>query len=241
MSIRRGTKVFLHCLADGTAYVSEDGAHAATAPGTPHEVAALPYEDGMELIVRAELANGVRCCTTAKVEGLAEGQVKAIVDLEAAGEGAMVVSCAPKGGLMGGSGGHAGRVTLPGDGRGTRPACPHDGGGRGTRPACPQSDDGGTPAELWVSGIKGVPSALPTGGIAFLIMQKYWYEEIECGAKSVEHRKQCKKYREMFIDHHPVAVKLQCGYTDRQIIWEIEEVEDCGEAGIDISLGKRIG
>ena len=226
---------FLHCLEDGTAYVSGDGGRWATAlpgagrarsPSAPHEVAVLPYEDGMNLIVRAELPKGVRCCTTAKVEGLAEGEVKAVVDLAAAGEGARVVSCAAKGGLMGG-------------GRARSPSGP-DGDGRARSPSAPQSDDGGTPAELWVSGIKGVPSALPTGGIAFLIMQKYWYEEIECGAKSVEHRKQCKKYREMFIDHHPVAVKLQCGYTNRQMIWQIEEVEDCGEAGIDISLGKRI-
>ncbi len=191
----------------------------------------LPYEDGMNLIVRAELPNGVRCCTTAKVEGLAEGEVKAVVDLAAAGEGARVVSCAAKGGLMGG--GCRGATRDPaGHGSARRLAPPT---------VAPQSDDGGTPAELWVSGIKGVPSALPTGGIAFLVMQKYWYEKIECGEKSVEHRKQCKKYREMFIDHHPVAVKLQCGYTNRQMIWQIEEVEDCGEAGIDISLGKRIG
>ena len=226
---------FLHCLEDGTAYVSGDGGRGATAlpgagrarsPSAPQEVAVLPYEDGMNLIVRAELPNGVRCCTTAKVEGLAEGEVKAVVDLAAAGESARVVSCAAKGGLMGGGGARS-------------PSAP-DGDGGARSPSAPQSDDGGTPAELWVSGIKGVPSALPTGGIAFLVMQKYWYEEIECGVKDVEHRKQCKKYREMFIDHHPVAVKLQCGYTNRQMIWQIEEVEDCGEAGIDISLGKRI-
>jgi len=113
-----------------------------------------------------------------------------------------------------------------------------DGGARA--PSVPQSGDGSTPAELWESGIKDVPSALPTGGIAFLVMQKYWYEEIECGEKSVEHRKQCEKYRKMFLEHHPVAVRLQCGYTDRQMIWQIAEVDDCGKDGIDIHLGKRI-
>ena len=233
-----GVAMFLHCLEDGTAFVSGGGGLGeaalpgdgrARSPSAPHEVAVLPYEDGMNVIVRAELANGTRCCTTVCVEGLSDGEIKAIVDLEAAGDGAKVVSCVVKGGLTGGD-----------DGRARTPCAPDSNDGRAQSPSAPQSDDGGTPSELWASGIKNVPSALPSGNIPFLTMQKFWYEEIECGAKDVEHRKQCSRYRKWFVDHHPAAVKLQCGYTDRQMIWEVVEVEDGGDDGIFIHLGKRI-
>lgn len=210
----------LHCKSDGTACVSEDAGTAVD------DVSVLPYEEGMQVIVRAELGNGVRCCTTATVEGMTDGEAKAIVDLEAAGDGAKVVDCAVKGGL--------GQKSNP------VPEEAQDGADYQRTATTHREEDGGTPSELWLSGIKNVPSALPSGGIAFLVMQKRWYEEIECGMKDVEQRKQCKKYREMFIEHHPVAVKLQCGYTDRQMIWEVVGVEDCEEDGIYIHLGKRI-
>ena len=225
--------IFLHCLEDGTAFVSNDG--RARTSDVPHEVAVLPYEEGMNVIVRVELANGVRRCTTAIVEGLVDGETKAIVDLEAAGDSAKVVSCMVKGGLTCGGGPRG-----PDNGRARLLNAPDSDNGRVGVSRTSNDDDGGTPAELWVSGIKDVPSALPNGNIPFLTMQKYWYEEIECGAKDVEHRKQCPKYRKWFVDHHPAAVRLQCGYTNKQMIWEVVDVEDCGKDGIDILLGKRI-
>ena len=210
----------LHCKSDGTACVSEDAGTAVD------DVAVLPYEEGMQVIVRAELANGVRRCTTATVDGMADGEAKALVDLDAAGEDAKVVDCVVKGGL--------------GPRSNQEPEEALDEAAEPGMTEVHFEEDGSTPAELWASGIKNVPSAIPSGGVAFLIMQKHWYEEIECGMKDVEQRKQCKKYREMFIEHHPVAVKLQCGYTDRQMIWEVVGVEDCEEDGIYIHLGKRI-
>ena len=54
---------YLHCKADGTACLSLAGEKTA------NDVAVLPYEDGMRIIVRAELPNGVKRCTTVKVSG----------------------------------------------------------------------------------------------------------------------------------------------------------------------------
>ena len=107
----------------------------------------------------------------------------------------------------------------------------HEGGGK---------DECGTPAELWASGIKNVPSALPNGSIPFLTMQRIWYDAIECGDKRYELRKQSEKYRKWFIEQHPAAVKLQRGYTNCQMTWEVNGTEDCGADGIVIHLGKRI-
>ena len=220
----------LHCRSDGTACVSEDAVTAVD------DVAVLPYEDGMQVIVRAELANGVRRCTTVTVEGLAEGETRAIVNLDAAGDGARVVDCAVKGGF----GDRARSPNTPENENGGFGETARPSEGRARSPSASNDGDDGTPSELWASGIKDVPSALPSGGVAFLVMQKHWYEEIECGMKDVEQRKQCQKYRKMFIDHHPVAVKLQCGYTNRQMTWQIADVEDCEGDGIFIHLGKRI-
>ena len=212
---------YLHCVADGTAYVNGNGV------AVDGDVAVLPYEDGMKVIVRAELASGVKCCTTATVEGLVEGEARAIVDLKEAGDGAKVVSCVEKGGLEKLSPRIPDKDIGPDESEATELEEVHF------------EADGSTPAELWVSGVKNVPAALPTGGVAILVMEQCWYEEIECGAKDVEHRKQCPKYRKMFIDQHPVAVKLQCGYTDRHMIWQVLGAEDCGEEGIFVHLGKR--
>lgn len=46
----------------------------------------MPYEDGMAVIVRAELPNGVKKCTTVKVAGMEDGAERFIVDLMTAGK-----------------------------------------------------------------------------------------------------------------------------------------------------------
>lgn len=211
---------YLHCLDDGAAYVSE-----SSAKEKQQEVAVLPYEDGMAVIVRAELPNGVKKCTTVKVAGMEDGAERFIVDLMTAGEDSQVVSCSVKKGLVkvnGVLGDHA------------KP------GGADRIRALPADDECGTPAELWASGIKNVPSALPNGSIPFLTMQRIWYDAIECGDKRYELRKQSEKYRKWFIEQHPAAVKLQRGYTNCQMTWEVIGTKDCGADGIVIQLGKRI-
>ena len=84
---------FLHCAADGSAKVLD--ADAALSD----DVAVLPYEDGMKVVVRAALANGVKRCATVTVAGMTEGETRWIVNLAVAGKGAKVVSCVVKGGL----------------------------------------------------------------------------------------------------------------------------------------------
>lgn len=211
---------YLHCLDDGTAYVSDKDAK-----GAPDEVAVLPYEEGMAVIVRAELPTGEQKCVTVKLSSMEDGAAKAIADLKAAGEDSKVVSCKIKKGLSRMAGGE------------THDSVPHDGGRERTAVA---SDDDGTPSELWASGIKNAPSALPGGNIPFLTMQGIWYDAIERGDKRTEFRKQSDKYRKWFVEQHPVAVKLQRGYTNRQMVWEVVGAEDCGADGIAIHLGKRI-
>ena len=221
---------YLHCKADGKACLSLAGEK------TVDDVAVMPYEDGMRVIVRAELPNGVKRCTTVEVSGMADGAANPIVDLAGAGDGAKIVSCVAKGGLL------SGRPRLQNASQADEDSdldgadIPDEEGSANAE----YDDDGGTPAELWVSGVKNAPSALPDGNIPFLPMQKQWYEAIECGDKRVEYRKQCPKYRKWFIEQHPVAVKLQVGYTKRQMIWEVVGAEDCGADGINIYLGKRI-
>lgn len=209
---------YIHCKDDGTALVS------SVSDAQTGDVAVLPYETGMKIVVRAILPSGVKRCATVTVCDMQERESKTIVNLERAGHGAKVVSCErkvePKK--------KTANVVAPADGPEEPPAniVPDEGGG--------------TPAELWVSGMKNVPSALPGGRVAFLIMQAEWYEMIERGEKNVEYRKQCKKYKSMFVDHKPVAVKLQYGFTPRQMIWQIIDVVDSDEDGIEIYLGKRI-
>ena len=210
--------MYLHCTSSGIASISEIGEEQAG------DVAVLPYEAGMTIIVRAILPSGVKRCTTVTVCDMQEGESKSLVNMEKAGQGAKIVSCErkvePKK--------KAANVVAPADGPEEPPA------------NIVPDEDGGTPAELWVSGMKNVPSALPSGKIAFLIMQAEYYDMIECGEKNVEYRKQCKKYKSMFVDHKPVAVKLQYGFTPRQMIWQVVDVKDCGTDGIEIYLGKRI-
>lgn len=213
---------YLHCLDDGTAYVSGTDAKA-----TPEEVSVLPYEDGMAVIVRAELPNGVKKCTTVNVAGMEDGTAKTIADLKEAGEDSEVVSCKVKKGLLRRAGGEAR----------DRVSC---GEGRARSPSAQDEEEGGTPSVLWASGIKNVPSALPDGNIPFLTMQGIWYDAIACGEKRTEFRKQCEKYRKWFIEQHPAAVKLQRGYTNCQMVWEVVGAEDCGVDGIAIHLGNRI-
>lgn len=208
---------FLHCAVDGSANVTDSDAALSG------DVVVLPYDDGMKVVVRAELANGVKRCVTVTIAGMADGEIRPIVNLAAAGKGAKVVSCAVKGGLE----------------KMVDNAHPHAEAQRVSSMSNGE-DDFGTPSELWVSGIKGAPSAMPKGSIPFLTMMKVWYEAIECGDKRSEMRKQCQKYHKWFIEQHPAAVKLQCGYTNRQMVWEVVGAEDCGEDGIEILLGKRI-
>ena len=209
---------YIHCRGDGTAFVSVE------ADAQDGDVAVLSYEDGMKVVFRAELSSGIKRCTTVTVGDMHEGKCKSIVNLEKAGQGAKIVGCERKV-----------AVKKKASTNGSMPA------DEGEIPLEEIPDeDGGTPAALWVSGMKNVPSALPSGKIAFLIMQAEWYEMIESGEKDVEYRKQCKKYKSMFVDHKPVAVKLQYGFTPRQMIWQVIDVEDCGANGIEIYLGKRI-
>lgn len=212
------SELYMHCRGDGTAFVSEE------ADAHDGDVAVLSYEDGMKVVLRAELPSGVKRCTTVTVGDVHEGDCKSIVNLEKAGQGAKIVGCERKLAVR--------KKTLTNDDMSeSEYEMPLE--------VIPD-EDGGTPAALWVSGMKNVPSALPSGKIAFLIMQAEWYEMIESGEKNVEYRKQCKKYKSMFVDHKPVAVKLQYGFTPRQMIWQVIDVEDCGDDGIDIYLGKRI-
>lgn len=206
---------YLHCKADGTACLSNASAELNG------DVAVLPYETGMKVVVRVSLSSGTKRCAAVTVGEMQDGECRAIANMEKAGEGARVVSCELK------------PVTK-------QKAVPKEVPVDEVLPDVEPDEDGGTPAALWVSGMKNVPSALPSGRIAFLIMQAEWYEMIESGEKNVESRKQCKKYKSMFIDHHPVAVRLQYGFTPRQMIWQIAGVEDYGDDGIDILLGKRI-
>ena len=208
---------FLHCAADGSAKVTDNGAVVFG------DVAVLPYDDGMKIVVRAELANGVKRCVTVTVAGMAENETRQIVNLAAAGKGAKVVSCVVKGGLEKMADNAHPNAEV-----------------QSVSNTSDEDDDFGTPSEFWVSGIKGVPSAMPKGSIPFLTMMKVWYEAIECGDKRSEHRKQCSKYHKQFIEQHPAAVKLQCGYTNRQMVWEVVGAEDCGDDGIEVFLGKRI-
>lgn len=215
---------YLHCLVDGMAYVSDCCSIASSS-----EVAVLPYEEGMRVIVRAELPNGVKRCVTVMVDGMLDGSANEIVDLASAGIGAKVVKCFVLEGLLNGEFKSQGGFYISEENDVSDYAA-----------SVTPEDDGGTPAELWASGIKNVPSALPSGSIPYLPMQADWYAAIECGDKRTEHRKQCKKYRKWFIEQHPVAVKLQCGYSNRQMVWEVVGAEDYDEDGIEILLGKRI-
>lgn len=206
---------YLHCKADGTACLSNANAESNG------DVAVLPYETGMKVVVRVSLSSGAKRCAAVTVGEMQDGECRAIADMETAGEGARIVACELK------------PVTKQ---KAAPKAVPVD----DVLPDVEPDNDGGTPAALWVSGMKNVPSALPSGRIAFLIMQAEWYELIESGEKNVEYRKQCKKYKSMFVDHKPVAVKLQYGFTPRQMIWQVLDVEDHASDGIDILLGKRI-
>ena len=65
------------------------------------------------------------------------------------------------------------------------------------------------------------------------------YDAIESGEKRTETRKISPKYISMLRDKKPVAVRLTYGYTPRQMVWEVESVEEeCVYFGIN--LGKRL-
>ncbi len=96
-----------------------------------------------------------------------------------------------------------------------------------------------TPAEWWKSGKQGIPSPVPQGYCAYLVMEAEYYDAIESGDKRVEYRGVKPKYIPMFRDKKPVAVRLAYGYTTRQMIWEVESVKEDGGA-FEIYLGKRL-
>ena len=96
-----------------------------------------------------------------------------------------------------------------------------------------------TPAELWKSGKVGIPTVLPAGPCAYLTMEAEPYEAIELGGKRVEVREICEYYIPRFRDKKPVAVRLQHGYTKRQMVWEVEKIVEEGGA-FKIHLGKRL-
>ena len=96
-----------------------------------------------------------------------------------------------------------------------------------------------TPTEWWKSGKQGVPSPVPQGYCAYLVMQVEYYDAIESGEKREEFREVKPKYIPMLRNKKPVAVRLAYGYTTRQMIWEVVDVvEDGGWFVID--LGKRL-
>ena len=95
-----------------------------------------------------------------------------------------------------------------------------------------------TPAELWKIGKQGVPSPLPPGKPAYLVMEGEWYDAIECGEKRIEYRDISAKYIPVFRDKHPKCVRLAYGYTTRQMIWEIERIVE--DWYFEIHLGKRL-
>ena len=96
-----------------------------------------------------------------------------------------------------------------------------------------------TPAEWWKSGKQGVPSPVPQGYCAYLVMQAEYYDAIESGEKREEFREVKPKYIPMLRNKKPVAVRLAYGYTTRQMIWEVDSVEEDGGWFV-IGLGKRL-
>ncbi|MBQ7190816.1 MAG: type I restriction endonuclease subunit R [Kiritimatiellae bacterium] len=96
-----------------------------------------------------------------------------------------------------------------------------------------------TPAECWKSGKPGVPSPVPPGYCAYLVMMSEYYDAIESGEKRMEYRTVNPKYIPMFRHKKPVAVRLAYGYTTRQMTWEVVGVEENG-GSFEIELGKRL-
>ncbi len=96
-----------------------------------------------------------------------------------------------------------------------------------------------TPAKWWKSGKVGVPSPVPAGYNAYLVMKAEWYDAIECGKKRVEYRDVIPKFISMFREKKPVAVRLAYGYTKRQMTWEVTKVRVV-DGTFNIHLGKRL-
>ena len=94
-----------------------------------------------------------------------------------------------------------------------------------------------TPIEWWKSGKQGVPSPVPSGYNAYLVMQAEFYDTIESGEKRIEYREIKPKYIPMFHDKKPVAVRLAYGYTTRQMTWEVVKIDEV-DGVFEIHLGK---
>ena len=206
----------LHCRADGTAVLTESNAPAAG------DLAVIPYAEDLKLIVRAELPGKKKLYATVQVKDIVPGESRKLIDVAAAGEGARIVAYELATKL----------------GKKSKAAA------RRERPSVDVSaddeGDGSTPAQLWASEIKNVPTPLPEGYVAFLPMKAEFYEDIECGVKRAEYRSDTAKYKAMFGMKKPVAVRLQYGYTKRQMAWQVVKVNYEPGEGYEICLGKRL-
>jgi len=205
---------YLHCRGDGTAVVSSSKASAA------NDISVLPYVDSMKVIVRVVLADDSKRYTTVSVGGLKAGVAAKIVDVAMAGAGAQILSFERATSLKQ-------KVRAPSAKGPSQSAVPTAVG------------TGGTPDALWVSGIRNVPTVVPPGHVAFLVMNAVPYDAIEVGAKRCEYRKDCKKYVSMLLKKNPVAVRLQYGYTHAQMVWEVTKVRYKPVDGFEIYLGRR--
>ena len=207
----------LHCYSDGKAVLMETTPHGDAAVGV------FPYEAGMRLIVRAELPNKMKRFKTVEIPAMAVGESRQLVDITAAGPGAQIIAFE--------------RAMPIAKKRIRKPKAAPTAAGDVSGVA---SKDGTTPAELWASGIKNVPTPVPDGNVAFLPMMAEYYDSIECGEKRVEYRSDCQKYNTMLGLKKPVAVRLQYGYTKRQMIWQVAKIDYQPGEGYDIYLGKRL-
>lgn len=204
---------YIHCRSDGSAVVSSG---KATSSG---ELAVLPYEDGMKLVVHAVLSGGLKRYTTVSATGLSSGVPVQLVDIASAGDGAQIASYETAAPL-----------------RRKKPKV------RSVEPrslGAVTSGDGSTPNALWMSGIHDVPTVVPSGHVAYLVMKAEYYEAIESGEKRSEYRKDCKKYVSMLLKKNPIAVVLQYGYTPRKMTWEVIKVIYTPGDGFEIVLGRR--
>ena len=207
----------LHCRADGTVVLMESNAPAAG------DLAVIPYAEELKLIVRAELPGKKKLYATVQIKDVAFGESRKVIDVAAAGEGARIVAYE--------------QATKLGKKK-TKAAARRE-----HQPIDDSADDegdGSTPTQLWASGIKNVPTPLPEGYVAFLPMKAEFYEDIECGVKRAEYRSDTAKYKAMFGMKKPVAVRLQYGYTKRQMAWQVVKVNYEPDEGYEICLGKRL-
>lgn len=199
------------CYADGSFRICDD---ASCGDGA---LATFAYEPGLLVNVHVRDSEERRFYSTVRVPAMKAGECRKLVDLEEVGEDAKIVSYGLPTALA------RKKKTVQ------------------SKSIAAAKSKGETGASLWRSGIEGVPTALPNGTPAFLILNSEPYDAIEAGVKRVEYRKNSPKYLAMFETKHPAAVRFQRGYVSMapQMIWEIARV-DVSEDEIAISLGKRL-